>query len=257
MEAEKQDPALTMWEGRKVMMCLPAYQGIEPQAHLALFANYARYGPTRIGIIVKTATLVDEARNALSHEFLKSDAEWSIWHDHDVIPPVGNPDWFNGNLNAGIPVKSASFVGIERLMSHPEDKKIVAGLYFGRHEYGQAQCAHGFSGNFAEFNTTLRSHTLTGLLPQPWVAVGFARIHRSVFEDMRKAIDDGQFPDCKPHAGNGIYGFWTKSTSIGEDVMFGMRAARIGHQSYLDVELECLHGSGQNFFGSRNTRNKN
>lgn len=251
------DPALGMWEGRKVMICLPAYQGIEPANHLSLFANYAKYGPTRIGILMKTGTLVDEARNALTHDFMQTDAEWMVACDGDMLLPVGNADWFNGNFAAGVPLKSASFVAIERLMSHPADKRIVGALYFGRHEYGQAQCADGFGRTHNEFNTLMRSHSTTGLLPQSWVAVGFSRIHRSVFEEMKAAIDAGQFPECRPHEGNGIYGYWTKSTAIGEDVMFGSRATKLGIQSYLDVELECLHGSGHSWWGSRNTRNRN
>ncbi len=245
---------LTMWEGRKVMMCLPAYQGIEPQTHLALFANYAKYGPDKLGMIVKTNTLVDEARNIITHEALKTDAEWTVWGDHDVVPPVGNADWFNGNLNANLPIKNASMVGISRIMSHPSDKLIVGALYFGRHEYGQAQCADGFASNNELFNTNMRSHQTEGLIPQAWVAVGFARIHRSVFEMKKKAIDEGMFPECRPHPGSDVYGYWTKSTSIGEDVMFGIRCAKIGIQSYLDPELECLHGSGNAFWGSRNTK---
>lgn len=247
---------LVMWEGRKVMMCLPAYQGIEPQTHFSLFANYAKYGPERLGLMVKTGTLVDEARNHLTHDFLKSDAIWSLWGDHDIVPPIGNINWFNGNLNAGLPIENASMVGISRLMSHPEDKLIVGALYYGRHEFGQAQCHDGFAPGFESFNSEMRSHTRKGLIPQPWVAVGFARIHRSVFEQMKVAIDNGLFPNCEPHPANGVYGYWSKLTSHGEDVAFGNRCAKIGIQSYLDPELECLHGSGQAFFGSRNTRNK-
>ncbi len=257
-KAKKQAPpaAVGLWEGRQVIIAQPCYKGIEPQAHISMLANYAKYGPTRIGYIPKTSTLVDEARNAITHEFLKHDAPWMLPWDGDVVSPIGNPNWFNGNLNAGLPLKNASFVGIERLMSHPEDKLIVGALYFGRHEFGQAQCADGFSGNYQGFNNEMRAHSREGLIPQQWVAVGFSRIHRSVFERMKQAIDDGMFPECKPHPGNDIYGYWTKSNSMGEDVCFGLRAAKLGIQSYLDPELECLHGEGMAFWGSRNTKNK-
>jgi hypothetical protein len=251
---------MTMWEGRKLCILIPTYRTICPKTHYTLFANYARYGAEKIAMEMHEGTLIAESRNILVHRALRNcpDAEWFLFVDDDMVLPVGNESYFNGNCNAGLPPESASFIGISRIMSHGSDKRIVGGLYYGRHEFGQAQCALGFGPNHEKWNDEFRSNRVhRGLIPCEWVATGFLKIHRSVFTDMKAEIDAGKWPELKPAQEGGWYGFFTQlSAGVGEDVSFGRRAKEIGIQSYVDASLEILHADGGHLWGSRNTHNR-
>lgn len=247
---------LAIWNGRKVHMMLPVYKSFNPKTHYSLFANYAKYGPEKIGMTMEWSTQIHVGRNMLAHKGLKTDAEVFITCDDDMIPPCGNSAIINGRFGGKIPEPGASMNAISRLMSHPDNFRIVGSLYFGRHRFGSAQCSLGFDAGWQSWNDTLRKHTEKQLIPCRWVAPGFMKIHRSVFEELAKAIDGGKFPECKPKAEGRPYGFFTPiHTDAGEDVSFGVRCAEIGIQSYLDPVLECLH-VGDTSFGSFNTENK-
>jgi hypothetical protein len=246
----------TDWEGRKVHVCLPVYKTINPKTHYSLFANYAQYGPSKIGMTVEWGTQIHVARNLLSHKFLQTDAEWSVWVDDDMGLPTGNPGIINGRFGGELPEPSASVAAFSRLMSHPAEMQLLGALYFGRHRFGAAQCSWGFDQGHDVKNDELRRHIHNKPIAMRWIAPGFSRIHRSVFEAMRKAIDEGRWPECKPKAEGRPYGFWTPlHTDAGEDVSFCLRAAEIGIQSWLDPVLECLH-FGESGFGSHNTKER-
>lgn len=235
------------------MMLLPVYRYFNPDTHFTLFANYAKYGPEKIGMEVVKRTVIHEARNILVHKFMKTDAEWAIMCDDDMILPCGNAAIFNGNFRANVPTQNASFNSISRIMSHGKDKQIIGGLYFGRHEFGQAQCSLGFDGGWENENIKLRNRSYTGVLPVRWVATGFLRIHRSVFETLRKEIDGGRFPECKPVNDAMWHGYFSPiKVGIGEDVSFCLRAKECGITSYVDTDLILLHDG----YGPSNTKNK-
>ncbi len=250
--------ALTMWEGRKVALLLPCYRGVlNIKTHMTMFACYKDYGPTKIAIPEPVeGTVIHEARNILIHRALQMpEVETFIMIDDDMVLPVGHEGYFNGTLKAGVSTESASFNAISRLMSHGKDREIVGALYFGRHEFGRAQCEWGFKDK--NLSQKLRQGGFKGLQPMPWVATGVIKFERSVFDKMRKAIDDGIFPELKPKEGQGWYGYFTPvSVGIGEDVSFGLRAEKIGVQSYLDASLVCLHADGNTLYGPRNTKEK-
>lgn len=252
LQAPKQE--LAMWEGRKVHIGLPVYRYFSADTHYTLFANYAKYGAEKVGMTMEKRTLIYEARSILTHKFLhKTDAEWLVMADDDMVIPPGNAGIMNGNYKANMPEPSASLVGLSRLMSHPWDKKIVGSLYFGRHANGLAQNWMGF--NQVHENDNLRKHVYNHLMPMEWVGTGFIRVHRSVFETMRNEIDKGRWPECKPKNETLWYGFWHPiQVGVGEDVSFGRRCSEIGIQSYLDPVLECLH-IGDNPYHGRNTSN--
>lgn len=183
------------------------------------------------------------------------DVETFIMIDDDMVPPVGNEGYFNGNLKAGVSKESASFNAIARIMSHGRQREIVGALYFGRHEYGKAQCEWGFGSK--QKNAELREGKHKGIIPMPWVATGFIKIERTAIEKLKAAIDGGEFPDCKPKPEQGWYGYFSPvSVGIGEDVSFGLRAGKLGIQSYLDASLVCLHADGNTLYGPRNTKDK-
>lgn len=249
---------LTTWEGKDVHIMLPVYRSFEPWTHYTLFANYAKYGPDKIGMSMEIGTQIHEARNTLIHKAKRTGANWFIFCDDDMIPPCGNATIMNGNLRAAIPEPGASMNGISRLMSHPAEHKIVGALYFGRHQYGPAQCADGFGDNKDTENTRYRQHVYKTLRPQGWIAPGFMRIHRSVFSILDMAIQDGKYPECVPSSPDRPTGYFNPMRAgMGEDVSFGIRCAHVGIQSYLDPVLECLHSDGPfSHYGSHNTSNK-
>lgn len=248
--------SLTMWEGRKVFLMHPVYRSFNAKTHFTLFACYKDYGPERLGMVEPVeGTVIHEARNILVDRAMKNtEAETFIMPDDDMVLPCGSEAYFNGRLRAGISSESAKFNAISRIMSHGRDKEIIGALYFGRHEFGLAQCEWGF--NSMQRNVEFRAGQHRGLIAMPWVATGFIKIERTAIEKLKKAIDDGMFPECKPKPEQGWYGYFHNvSTGIGEDVSFGLRMNKIGVQSYLDASLVCLHADGNTLYGPKNTRN--
>lgn len=244
------------WEGRKVILLIPVYRTYNPDTHFTLFANYAKYGPERIGLIQEKKTNVYEARNIMVKKFLNdTDSPYALMCDDDMILPTGNPTIFNVRYKAGVSLEAASRIAISRIMSWPEDKKIVGALYFGRHEGGKAQCSKGFAD--PPSNDKFRKGSFgTGLVPVDWVGTGFMRIHRSVFEQMATEIDAGRWgDDLKPlNRERGWHGFFTPNkVGVGEDVSFCFRAKAIGIQTYVDAGLVCLH-AGDRLYGPNNTK---
>jgi hypothetical protein len=252
------EATITMWQGRKVFLMHPVYRSFNAKTHFTMFACYKDYGPERIGIIEPVeGTVIHEARNILVDRAMNNlEAETFIMIDDDMVLPCGSEAYFNGRLRAGVSPESARFNAISRIMSHGRDKEIVSALYFGRHEFGLAQCEWGFNSENRQHNIDFRSGRHRGLIPMPWVATGFMKIERTAIEKLKKAIDEGEFPECKPKPGQGWYGYFAPvSTGIGEDVSFGLRMQKIGVQSYLDASLVCLHADGNTMYGPRNTRN--
>lgn len=261
-EAHPTDPVaeveteLTMWEGRKVMVLLPVYRSFNADTHFSLFANYARYGPEKLALEIIKGTVIHEARNQLAEKFMRSGAETALMFDDDMILPCGSPAWFNGNCGAGVSERSAGFNAISRLMSHGKDKGIVGGLYFGRHEWGQAQCEQGFAKNREIENEKFRAGSYQDLVPTGWVGTGAIKIERWVFEKLKAAIDQGVFPESTPHHDGSWYGYFSPiKTAVGEDVSFCTKAKKLGIQTYVDASLVCLH-EGSRKYGPRTTQNK-
>lgn len=251
--------SITMWEGRKVFLMHPVYRSFNAKTHFTMFACYKDYGPDKLGIIEPVeGTVIHEARNILVDRAMKnSEAQTFIMVDDDMVLPCGSEGYFNGNLRAGVRPEQAKYNAISRLMSHGPEKEIVSALYFGRHEFGQAQCEWGFGRSWQQRNIELRQGQHKGLVLMPWVATGLIKIERSAIEKLKKAIDEGMFPECKPKPGQGWYGYFAPvSTGIGEDVSFGLRMEKIGVRSYLDASLVCLHADGNTLYGPRNTKNK-
>lgn len=242
------------WEGKKVMMLLPVYRTFNADTHFTLFANYAKYGPDKIGMEVVKRTVIHEARNILVNKWYKSGIPTCIMVDDDMILPCGNPALFNGRYGANVGDKSASFNAISRILSHGVDKGIVGALYFGRHDDGVAQCSAGFESERGDAD--LKSLTNTGLKPMNWVATGFMKIERWVVDKMKDAVDSGKWPECKPSRDDLWYGYFNPlRVGVGEDVSFCRRAADIGITSYLDTELILLH-NGERNFGPKNTKKR-
>lgn len=252
-------PSLTDWEGRKVAMLLPIYQSFHPDTHFTLFANYIRYGPSKIAFPKPIRqTCIWEARNMAIRDAMNlPGVEDFIMCDHDMILPHGDAGSYNGHYRADLPQDLAGVNAIAQIMSNPPEMGIVGALYFGRHEFGKAQCHMGFSSDST--NEELRGVTMRGPHPDRWVGTGFIKIRKWVIEKMKDAIDSGMWPECKPVdqlGKNSYYGYFNPlSVGVGEDVSFCRRAAEIGIQTYVDTSIVCLH-AGERYYGPKTTRAK-
>lgn len=246
---------LIQWPGKEVILLLPVYRTFNPATHFTLFANYAKYGPEKLGLDMKTRTVIHESRNILIDKLMSNpDAKTGIMADDDMILPCGMSGLLNTRYNAKLPEDLASQVAISRIMSHGSDKGVVGALYFGRSSRGHAQCETGFSSQFE--NDKLHQLTYRGLKPQGWVATGFIKIERWVIEKLKAEIDNGRWPECKPQPGK-WYGYFNPTkVGVGEDVSFGRRCAEIGISSFVDTSLVCGHADGNYVYFHHNTIGK-
>jgi len=228
--------------GKRLLILSPIYRTYNGLTHATLFVNYAQYGPEKIGFLPKFRTLISEARNMLVDMALRTDSEWFIFVDDDMVFPCGNGAMLR-SIGCNLPEPNASFNAISRIMSHPADKKIVAALYFGRNESHKAQVANAFESpsQDARYHEILRTggeHTLEEVR---FAGMGMMRIHRSVFETMRERADE-LFPQIKPVKSDRHYGYFNADTpDQGEDMIMCHRAKLCGIPTYLDPSLILGH----------------
>lgn len=255
LKGASRDEELFQWEGKDLFVGLPVYRTVEPKNHFTLFANYAKYGPQKIGMDVIERTLIHEARNKFAHKFLNNTkASTMLLIDDDMVLPFGNVNYINGNCAAGLPEDIAGQVAFSRIMSHPSDKGIVGAMYFGRHRTGKAQCASAWQSE--DENVKFHNHYYRGIKEEGWVGTGFIRIKRWVLERMRDHVDKGGWPEIKAKMPDLPNGYFTPiGAGIGEDISFCRRAQEIGISSWVDTELECLH-VGDALYCSTNTKTK-
>lgn len=234
---------------------------------------------------------VSHSRNGCADVFLKSDIDWLLSIDDDLIVPIGsgkeNADWFNAHTGLNLPEKFAGQNAVDRLVSH--GKTLIGGLYWGRSLKGKAMYAEGMNvPSEAEF-ARRGPHDL--IRETRWVATGFQLTHRSVFEAIEK-----KFPRLA-RGPNGKGGQWYSSSEhtametidsvrellsrgplsgetahkalsmlevgasearrksslgAGEDVTFCVRAKEAGHPAFVDHGLWCGH-VGQLVYHGKNT----
>lgn len=228
---------------------------------------------------------VAHTRNRCADVFLKSDLDWMLTIDDDMIVPFGNTEWFNSVTGFNFPEPFASFNAIDRLLSH--GKTLIGALYFGRNPGGPAVYGEGMlKGPEIEF---ARTAPVNRIKPTRWVGTGCMLIHRSVFLDIEK-----RFPRLA-RGPNGSGGQWFTSSEhtvmdhfekikamisngpmtgekclkayemieaasadaknnstlgIGEDVQFCTRAKQAGHQPFVDFGL-CAGHVGSHIYGPR------
>jgi hypothetical protein len=232
----------------KVQILLPIYREVDPLNHITLFINYRKFGADRINIIPRFRTLIDEARNDLVQKALKTKSVWFVMCDSDMILPIGNPVALQKHgWNA--PAVKASRVALTRLMSWGEEYKIVGALYRDRKTGHRAQCERAFRS--PQENLRLleimsgKNKTDDGLEENGWVATGFMRIHRSVFEMMAEEAKPGKrLADIAPAAGREgePFGFFGRTSQWrGEDIAFCRRAGMLGIKSFTDCGLVAGH----------------
>jgi hypothetical protein len=208
-------------------------------------------------IISIGAMTADHNRNAIVHDFLKSDAEWLFWVDSDTQVPVG---------------------AVSRMLSH--GRTLVSGLYYGKTEPHDPIAYTVYNGAFAPIDRTLRWER-GEILPIDAAGMGCMLTHRSVFEDIQKNYSIYQIPgggivpvhkndiigdigttekgyhthehDGKVYKGqlrlrlqdptlvNLKFPFFMVEHIRTEDMFFFDLAKRVGHTPVLDTSVECTH----------------
>ncbi len=258
---------------KKVLLILPSYKTVSPLTAICVAQLSDR---RRVALMQNfDDAFVAHTRNNCANEFLKTDYEYALWIDDDMVVPCGAANWFKSYCGwPKFPDKFAGLNAIDRLLSH--NKKIVGALYFGRRPGGPPVYAEGMGGGKEAEYARTAPHDL--VKPTNWIGFGCTLTHRSVFEDIEK-----KFPDL---ARRGKSGNWFTSSEhtlvydlgqvrkmlsegpmtgekalkayemlegaekrrqaisglgTGEDVIFCRRARECGHTVYVDLGLVCGH----------------
>lgn len=260
--------------GKKVLVGLPWQKITNPMTAFCIMrlvdtrrcASSLRFGDA----------FVPHTRNSIGTAFLKSDLEWLLMVDDDMLLPVGSTEVFRAHTGFDFPEKFMAWNALDRLMSH--GKTLVGALYFGRQSKNDPAVFNEAAGN-KQINDFLRRGPVDELRQTRWVGTGCMLIHRKVFEDIEK-----KFPRLARKNGN--EGNWFTSTEagllerlealrdrflgkrlggeeayellaglekslalakqentlgLGEDVSFCLRAAEAGHPAFVDLGLRVGH----------------
>lgn len=230
---------------------MPLYENIEKLTFITLLRCMKLYGMEKISIIPVVRTLIDEARNTIAQRFLKTNAEWLVMLDSDMILPCGSGQILR-KMGLELPEPKASRNAIARIMSHPKDKRIVGALYQNRRpSYKPAvEIAYRSSQEEARmrgfFETDPKKQSKgDGLEETGWIGFGMVRIHRSVFLEMQEsAKPGGPLEDIAPPKGRepDAFGYFGRTSQWrGEDVAHGRRCQKIGIPTHVDLGLLCGH----------------
>lgn len=215
--------------GRKLMICIPAYDGkLNIDSAFALSNLAVKVQPLGVTLYLthlSGCSLITKARNTLVGDFLASDADTLLFVDADVV------------INAD---------AVLRLLALSLDKDITAGIYprrgmdrkFFLDFYLDDQDAFEFDAN--------------GLMRVKRIATGFMMIQRHVFETMIKKHPEWAYEnDTKTRTDHSIFDLGiVNGQYFGEDYMFCDRAAQDGFTVHLDPSISLPHVGQEKF--SRN-----
>ncbi len=186
-------------------------------------------------------TLIHRARNILATRFLAKGNEWSFWLDSDVIPPMGNPNWFKVRVGTKHDPNHFAFTALERLTSR--NKSLIGGVYAERNITGRILVQPGISpkndGDRVIAESIKQEGPKDEVIQVGWLGFGCVAVHRKVFED----IIAKQPERVNPKREGEPYNFFNAvdGGAQGEDVAFCQLAAECGHPSYLDLSVHCAH----------------
>lgn len=261
-----------LWEGKQLAVLLPWYKTTNPVTSFSVMSILDRQ---KMSIMLHFGdAFIAHTRNTLAEHFLRSNLEWALTIDDDMVVPCGNAKWFNSMTGFNLPEKFAGMHAPNRLMSH--SKTLVGGLYFSRAKHARPVYAEGMSQE-----AWVRQSPRDEIRPTKWVGTGCLLIHRSVFLDIEKA-----FPHlARDSQGNNGHWFtssehdlretsrealavlndqtasqesrvvkaqkllddaqsrsrYNSSLGMGEDVAFCIRATQAGHPAFVDFGLLCGH----------------
>jgi len=225
------------WEGKKVVILLPAYKTFHPVTTFALLGLLER---DKMGALMRhNDAFIAHSRNTLADQFIQSGVEWSFWLDDDMLPSWGNAAWFNHFSGFNFPEKYAGKHVINALLSH--NKSIVGATYFGRNPKGRAMYHEALLSSPESIAENARVHQgpLDELKPVKWCATGCLLVHRKVYLDIRD-----KFPNLAPAHVSEPWHYFTsqndaavkKVTSLSEQVALARQHVTDGKMSLPDVE---------------------
>jgi hypothetical protein len=224
--AETKQATLT---GRKLFIGIPAYDGklnIKTAFALAqLMPKAAQLGVSVFLSDLSNCSIITMARNALVHEFLKTDATELLFIDSDVIV---NPD------------------DILRLMAQSGGRDITAGMYPRRakDEKFFADLHYTDSGDLEFEGSMMRVKR---------APTGFMLIQRHVLEQLVFAHPEWMYEKSPTEQMSAVFDFAiVDGKYVGEDYLFCDRATKMGFTVYIDVDISLPH-IGPNEF-TRNFR---
>lgn len=281
-------PATVRLFQKKVLIALPWYKSVSPITAFCV-VQLADKRRTATALNFDDAFVV-HSRNSIADYFLKSDNEWLLSIDDDMVVPFGHTEWFRTFTGwSEFPEPFASFNALDRLLSH--GKTLVGATYFGRHWHGVPVFGEGNNPTVA---AEIRKGPVDECRPTRWVGTGCLLVHRTVFEDIEKKFPNlargadkkrGQWFTSSEHVAmdairrtadmlsagpmDGLkavkaYEMLISAQSTaksqsglgqGEDVTFSKRASESGHQPFVDLGLVAGH-IGSCCFGPFNTRQK-
>jgi hypothetical protein len=213
--------------GRTLFIGIPAYDGklnIKTSFALAqLMPKAMQLGVSVILSDLSNCSIITMARNALVHEFLKTDATELLFIDSDVIV---QPD------------------DILRLMAQSKD--ITTGAYPRR-----AKDQNFFADLYFDANGDLEFDG--SLMRVERAPTGFMLIQRHVIEKMVAAHPEWTYEKSPTENMSAVFDFAIKNGKyVGEDYLFCDRATNMGFKIYIDVDISLPHVGSNEF--SRNFR---
>lgn len=272
----------------KVLIALPWYKSASP---ITTFCCMNLVDKRRTSTFLNFSdAFIAHTRNTVGDQFLKSNCDFLLTIDDDMVLPFGRADFHRGYMGWDIPEPFASFHTIDRLLSH--GKTLVGGLYFGRVMSGRGKPMYVEGMNNPQEAEYARKAPHDVVKPTNGCGTGCLLIHRTVFEDIEKKFPNlARQPDgtrgnwftssehtlmkdvqdvikmlaTGPMSSEKCYDAYAKlmkaesaarsvsNLGIGEDIMFCRRAAQAGHQCYVDMGLVCGH-VGSIVYHGRNTR---
>ena len=219
--AETRQATLT---GRKLFIGIPAYDGklnIKTAFALAqLMPKAMSLGVSVTLSDLSNCSIITMARNALVHEFLKTECTELLFIDADVV------------VNAD---------DILRLMAQSGDKDVTAGAYPRR-----AKDAKFFADIYYDDNGDLEFEgSLMRLKRAP---TGFMLIQRHVIERLVEAHPEWTYEKCPGEQMAAVFDFAIRDGKyVGEDYLFCDRVTQMGFTVYIDVDISLPHVGQETF----------
>lgn len=260
---------------KKVMIALPWGKSVHPITSFCVTQlTDRRRGVT--SVLNFGDAFISHSRNSIACAFLKSDCEYLLMSDDDMVLPFGNAEWYRAFTGwSDFPEPFASFNVIDRLLSH--NVSIVGACYKGRYEGAHYVYGEGSKPQEKEF---VDKGPRDEIRETRWCGTGALMIRRDAFEAIEKKYPllargiDGKgghwFTSSEHTLADAVFrtrkmlseGAMTaekgaralqmlvtaeaeaKSNSllgVGEDVQFCLRAKAAGHPVYVDHGLRCGH----------------
>jgi hypothetical protein len=219
--AETKQATLT---GRKLFIGIPAYDGklnIKTAFALAqLMPKAMSLGVSVTLSDLSNCSIITMARNALVHEFLKTDCTELLFIDADVVVA---PD------------------DIMRLVAQSGGKDITTGAYPRR-----AKDAKFFADVYYDDNGDLEFEG--SLMRVKRAPTGFMLIQRHVIEKLVEAHPEWMYEKSPGEQMSAVFDFAiVNGKYVGEDYLFCDRATQMGFTVYIDVDISLPHVGQETF----------